>query len=137
MDPTPRARGGIDTDAGIAGTVHQAVQRAGQDAARAVGGVIRLQAHRHRAGQPDRVAEARHHPGLAGDQDQILIAHQLAHRRNHFRGQPGGDSLQALRSTRRHDLLEQIKKTGYSEQIRDNANRAVDAIRRGVVAIGN
>ncbi|OEY05039.1 DEAD/DEAH box helicase [Corynebacterium sp. BCW_4722] len=35
------------------------------------------------------------------------------------------------------DLLEQIKKTGYSEQIRDNANRAVDAIRRGVVAIGN
>ena len=35
------------------------------------------------------------------------------------------------------DLLEQVKKTGYSEQIRDNANRAVDAIRRGVVAIGN
>ena len=35
------------------------------------------------------------------------------------------------------DLLEQIKKTGYSDQIRDNANRAVDAIRRGVVAIGN
>lgn len=35
------------------------------------------------------------------------------------------------------DLLEQIKKTGYSDEIRDNANRAVDAIRRGVVAIGN
>ena len=35
------------------------------------------------------------------------------------------------------DLIEQIKKTGYSDQIRDNANRAVDAIRRGVVAIGN
>ena len=35
------------------------------------------------------------------------------------------------------DLLEQIKKTGYSDQIRDNANRAVEAIRRGVVAIGN
>ena len=35
------------------------------------------------------------------------------------------------------DLLEQIKKTGYSDTIRDNANRAVDAIRRGVVAIGN
>lgn len=35
------------------------------------------------------------------------------------------------------DLLEQIKKTGYSEEIRHNANRAVDAIRRGVVAIGN
>lgn len=35
------------------------------------------------------------------------------------------------------DVLEQIKKTGYSDEIRDNANRAVDAIRRGVVAIGN
>ena len=35
------------------------------------------------------------------------------------------------------DLLEQIKKTGYSDEIRDNANRAVYAIRRGVVAIGN
>ena len=35
------------------------------------------------------------------------------------------------------DLLEQIKKTGYSDEIRDNANRAVEAIRRGVVAIGN
>ena len=35
------------------------------------------------------------------------------------------------------DVLEQIKKTGYSDEIRDNASRAVDAIRRGVVAIGN
>lgn len=35
------------------------------------------------------------------------------------------------------DLLEQIHATGYSEEIRRNASRAVDAIRRGVVAIGN
>ena len=35
------------------------------------------------------------------------------------------------------DLLEQIHNTGYSDEIRRNASRAVDAIRRGVVAIGN
>ena len=34
------------------------------------------------------------------------------------------------------DLLEQISATGYSDDIRRNANRAIDAIRRGVVAIG-
>lgn len=35
------------------------------------------------------------------------------------------------------DLLEQIKKTGYSREIRDSAAEAVQAIRRGVVALGN
>ncbi|AQQ15233.1 ski2-like helicase [Corynebacterium glaucum] len=35
------------------------------------------------------------------------------------------------------DLLEQVHNTGYSDEIRRNANRAIDAIRRGVVAIGN
>lgn len=34
------------------------------------------------------------------------------------------------------DLLEQVNNTGYSDGIRKNANRAIDAIRRGVVAIG-
>ncbi|WIM68833.1 RNA helicase [Corynebacterium breve] len=35
------------------------------------------------------------------------------------------------------DLLEQISKTGYTDDIKHNARRAVDAIRRGVVAIGS
>ncbi|EFK53971.1 RNA helicase [Corynebacterium genitalium ATCC 33030] len=35
------------------------------------------------------------------------------------------------------DLLEQIVQTGYSADIKHSARRAVDAIRRGVVAIGN
>ena len=35
------------------------------------------------------------------------------------------------------DLLEQIVQTGYSDEIKHNARRAVEAIRRGVVAIGN
>ncbi|WJY68035.1 DEAD/DEAH box helicase [Corynebacterium auris] len=35
------------------------------------------------------------------------------------------------------DLLEQVAATGYTDEIRRNARRAIDAIRRGVVAIGN
>ncbi len=35
------------------------------------------------------------------------------------------------------DLLEQIVQTGYTDEIKHNARRAVEAIRRGVVAIGN
>jgi len=34
------------------------------------------------------------------------------------------------------DLLQQIAKTGYDGQIQRNARRAIDAIQRGVVAIG-
>src|SRR5699024_929261 len=35
------------------------------------------------------------------------------------------------------DLLSQVRHTGYSEEIRDNATQAVQAIRRGVVALGH
>lgn len=35
------------------------------------------------------------------------------------------------------DLLQQVAKTGYSDEIKANARRAVDAIQRGVVAIGS
>ncbi|MDY5784564.1 DEAD/DEAH box helicase, partial [Corynebacterium sp.] len=35
------------------------------------------------------------------------------------------------------DLLEQVAKTGYTDEIRRTANKAIDAIRRGVVAIGS
>lgn len=35
------------------------------------------------------------------------------------------------------DTLEQVKKTGYTDEIKANARRAVDAVRRGVVAIGS
>lgn len=34
------------------------------------------------------------------------------------------------------DLLEQIRQTAYVDETRDNARQAIDAIRRGVVAIG-
>lgn len=35
------------------------------------------------------------------------------------------------------DLLQQIKKTGYSTDIRDKSAEAIQAIRRGVVALNN
>ncbi|QPK84184.1 RNA helicase [Corynebacterium qintianiae] len=35
------------------------------------------------------------------------------------------------------DLLEQVAKTGYNADVRHSANKAIDAIRRGVVAIGS
>ncbi|MFC3850902.1 DEAD/DEAH box helicase [Corynebacterium hansenii] len=35
------------------------------------------------------------------------------------------------------DLLSQVRQTGYSTRIRDNATQAVQAIRRGVVALGH
>ncbi|RNE49142.1 DEAD/DEAH box helicase [Corynebacterium alimapuense] len=35
------------------------------------------------------------------------------------------------------DLLQQVAKTGYTDEIRANARRAIDSIRRGVVAIGS
>lgn len=36
-----------------------------------------------------------------------------------------------------NDLLEQVAKTGYTDDLRANARRAIDSIRRGVVAIGS
>lgn len=46
-----------------------------------------------------------------------------------------GDFVRWCRQT--IDLLEQIRKTGYSAQIRKNAERGIQAIRRGVVALGD
>ncbi|MDN8594714.1 MULTISPECIES: RNA helicase [unclassified Corynebacterium] len=46
-----------------------------------------------------------------------------------------GDFVRSCRQV--IDLLEQIVQTGYSDDIKHNARRAVEAIRRGVVAIGN
>lgn len=45
-----------------------------------------------------------------------------------------GDFVRSCRQV--VDLLQQIRSTGYSDDIRRNAGRAVEAIRRGVVALG-
>ncbi len=46
------------------------------------------------AGKPDGVAEARDHPAFRGDDDQVLVAHDLGDRRGHLRrdaGRRGGE----------------------------------------------
>jgi len=81
---------GVDADHRVAGAIHQAVDDAGQDAGRAVGRVVGLQPHRQRAGQAQRVAEAGDDATLAGHQDEVLVAHDLAGRGHHLGRQAGG-----------------------------------------------
>ena len=71
--------------------VEQAVDDARRHALRVVGRVVRLQAHRHRAGQPDGVAEALDDDALLRRQDEVLVAHQLGDRRRHLGRDAGGE----------------------------------------------
>ncbi len=92
-------RSRVDADHGVAAAVGETFEHRRQDAARIVRGVVGLQPHRHRARQPDGVAETRHDPHLARDRDQILVAHQLATRRRHL-GREAGRQLGKARRGR-------------------------------------
>ena len=81
--------GRVDADHRVAGAKQQAVEHGGGDAARIVGRMVGLQAHRQPAGQADRVAEAGDDPAFGGDRDQVLQAHDLADRGGHLRRQAG------------------------------------------------
>ena len=78
----------IDADHRVAAAVEQAIEDRRADADQVVGRMIRLQPNREPAGQAERVAKARDDAALAGHQDQVLIAHQLADGGDHFRRQP-------------------------------------------------
>ena len=69
----------------VARTVQQPVQHGNGDATRVVGRVVRLQPARQPPLQPDRVAEGRHHQAFPRHGDQVLVPHQLRHRRHHLR----------------------------------------------------
>ena len=86
--------GRVDADDRIARAQQQAVEQRGGDAARVVGGVVGLQAHGQPARQAHGVAKAGDDPAFAGHQDQVLLAHQLAHRGHHLGGQPGANAGQ-------------------------------------------
>ena len=79
----------VDADHRVAAAVQQAVQNRRADADQVVGRMIRLQPNRQPAGQADRVAEPRDDAALAGHQDEVLVAHQLADGGDHFRRQAG------------------------------------------------
>ncbi len=70
------------------------------DGARVVGRVVGLQAYRHSSRQAEGVAERRHHTALAGDGDEILIAHQLADCRHHLRRETGRHGRERLAGRR-------------------------------------
>ena len=80
---------GVDADDGVPTAVEQTIQQAGGDTGGVVGGMVRLQARRQAAVQADGVAKRRHHPALLGHQNQVLVAHELAHRSRHFRRNAG------------------------------------------------
>ena len=76
----------IDSDHRVAAAQQQAVQCGRGDPARIVGRVIGLQPGGQRARQADGGAERRGHRDRAGDRDQVLVAHDLADRGDHLRG---------------------------------------------------
>ncbi len=74
----------VDADDGIATPEQQTVQHARGDTFRVVSRVIGLQPRRKPPRQAEGIAETRDDPDAAGNRDQVLIAHQLGHRRRHF-----------------------------------------------------
>ena len=86
-----RAVGGrVDAQQGVAAAVEQAIDEAGGDAARVVGGVVGLEAGGQAAALPQRITKARDDFAAPGHANQLLVAQQLAHGRHHFRRQAGG-----------------------------------------------
>src|SRR5213080_2127615 len=67
---------GINADAGVAGSQHDAVEDRGGDALGVIKGMTRLQPPAHSSTQSDGVANSGNYLEFLGDQDQVLIAHQ-------------------------------------------------------------
>ena len=88
--------GRIDADAGVARSEQNAVEDRGGNAPGIVEGMIGLQPHAHPALQADGVAKGRGHGAFLGDQDQVLIAHQLGDACGHFRRDPARELRQRL-----------------------------------------
>ena len=116
----------IDADHRIARAIEQAIDDRGGNAAQVVGRMVGLQAHGEMAGQADRVAKAGDDAALARDQDEVLVAHQLADRRRHLRRDAGAHRCEAC-------LVGGIRQQPVAKrphvQVRDRGER------RGVVAV--
>ena len=89
-------RGRIDSDHRIAAAIQQPVQNAGGNACYIIRGMIGLEPRRHPPRQADGASESGLHPAFLRDQDQVLVAHDLAHSRRHLRSYPGADAHQHL-----------------------------------------
>ncbi|CPU56424.1 Uncharacterised protein [Mycobacteroides abscessus] len=78
----------VDADDGVTATQQQAIERGCRDTAGVVGGMIGLQPGRQGARQANGGAEGAVVTHRRTDRDEVLIAHQLAHRRDHLRRKP-------------------------------------------------
>ncbi len=77
---------GVDPNDGVAAGITQSIQNRSRDSDRVISRMIRLQANRQPLRQSQCISKSRDDTTLAGNQDQVLIPHQLADRSRHFWG---------------------------------------------------
>ena len=87
---------GVDADDGVAGAEEEAVEDGGGDAGGVVGGVVGLQAGGEAAGKAYGGAEACDDGDLAGDEDEVLQAHELGDGGGHLGREAGGERGEAV-----------------------------------------
>ncbi len=112
--------GGIDADDGVAAAVGEAVEDAGGDALKIVGGMVGLQARGDAPGESDGGAEVRDHAAFRAYGDQVLEAHDFGDGGRHFRGEAGRQSGEALAGGL---LAEQPVAQFADGQVRDGRER--------------
>jgi hypothetical protein len=82
---------GVDTDDGVAGAKHEAVDDGRRDAGGRVGGVIGLQTRGEATGQADGAAESCDDRDFPRDQYQVLQTHQFGDGGGHLGRQAGSE----------------------------------------------
>ena len=87
---------GVDADDRVAGAVGQSLVNGGPDAFGRIGWVVGLVAAGECARQADRVGAVSSDAQFLRAVDQVEVGHQLCHRGDHLRGQPGGDPADHL-----------------------------------------
>ena len=132
IDRLDRIGGRIDADHRVAAAVQQAVEDRRADAGRVVGRMIRLQPNREPAGQADRVAKPRDDAALAGHQDEVLVAHQLADGGDHLRRQAGRERAEHV--ARRFVAQQPVAKLADG-QVGDRREGGRDRARRRSAAL--
>ena len=83
----------VQTDDRVPRAEAQALQGGGGNALRVIGGVVGLQAAAQRTGKPDGGIAVGRYGDFGSGIDEVQIAHQLAHRRHHFGGQPPAEPV--------------------------------------------
>ena len=133
VDVFHRVDGRIDADERVARAEGQAPVTKKGNSLRIVGGMIRLQARRERAGQSEQGARPRGMADLPGDQNQLVDVAQLGQGRGHHARQGPADALD-LAAGRRQQAVLQLAQRQRGNRREDlavdvviDAHHAVDA----------